>query len=230
MADLRVTWLNWCVTCAKFTIFNKCGSDSWEFSPDLYMCETTHSCVTWHDSFMCDISQLCKLWMSYFTHICVDLTLRVFARSIYVWNDSFMCDMTHSYVIFLIDFIHGWVISHICVWIWLLRFFLRSLWRGSARCRWARSFEVRDMTHLCVTWLIRVWHDSLMCDMTHSYVTFLIRTSTRHDSSMCDLTYLCMKWLSHVWHDSFICDMTHSYLGKTWLIHVWHDLFVYEMT
>jgi len=50
------------------------------------------------------------------------------------------------------------------------------------------------MTHVYVTWLMYMWHDSCICDMTHVHVT----------------------WLMYMWHDSCICDMTHVYV--TWLI------------
>jgi len=63
-----------------------------------------------------------------------------------------------------------------------------------------------DMTHLCVTWLIYVWHDSSMCDMTH----------------------LCVTWLIYVWHDSSIRGMIASYIA--WLIHRGHDSYIHMVT
>jgi len=76
-----------------------------------------------------------------------------------------------------------------------------------------------DMTYLCVTWLIRIWHDS--------------PPEKKEWVRGCRVT-----WLIHVWHDSFVYDMTHlqgkksvlivSYM--TWPIYTRHDSFIYDMT
>ena len=84
-----------------------------------------------------------------------------------------------------------------------------------------------NMTHLCVTRLIR------MCEMTHSYVwhdSFICGTWLCH---VCDMThtfvgmspFVCVKWLIHM------CDMTYTCVGHelfvcvTWLIHIC-DMFI----
>jgi len=126
--------------------------------------------------------------------------------------------------------------------------YLTPMWRD---CMWVESLvHTRDMTSLCVTWLIRmtcpvdmtgvyVWQNSFTC------VTWLndtlsrpvhVQDMTRKHNSYADMTYahiscMCVTWLIHV------CDMTHScvwqdsFMCVTWLIHVcdmthscvWHD-------
>jgi len=91
-----------------------------------------------------------------------------------------------------------------------------------------------DMTHSCVTWLVHVWHDSIVCYMTHWFGTQFLSCGA--------LLLLRVTWLIHVWHDSLMCDITH--LCVTWLIdvvhdhchvvhcywRVWRDLFMCDMT
>jgi len=57
----------------------------------------------------------------------------------------------------------------------------------------ASQLDLGDVTYLCVTWLICVWHDSFVCDVTH----------------------LCVTWLVCVWRDSFVHDVTFRWKYET---------------
>jgi len=72
--------------------------------------------------------------------------------------------------------------------------------------------HICDMTHGFVTWLIDMWHYSLICDMSHGYVAWLI--DMWHDSLICAMTHWHVPWLIDMCHDSFICAMTHSYVAR----------------
>ena len=93
-----------------------------------------------------------------------------------VWHDSFSCDVTQSCM--------HYDALKLCV----------------LCCVRRPVLHVRDMTHLCVTWLIYVWCDSIMCAPRRFEAMRVVLRGV--------LCCTCVTWLIYVWHDSFIYHVT----------------------
>jgi len=86
--------------------------------------------------------------------------------------------------------------------------------------KWCRQRKYVKLKRICVTWLIRMWHDLFAFDVTHSCLTLeqqvvQIAEQRADDTftNMCDMAYSHGTWLIRMWHDSFIFDVTHLCLA-----------------
>jgi len=88
-------------------------------------------------------------------------------------------------------------------------------------------FDAAWLLCMCVTWHMRAWHDSSMCNMTLLYQW--------QDYFVVDVTtFLCVTWRirmcymtpSYVWHDLYICVTWLIHMCDTALSHVWRNSFM----
>jgi len=113
------------------------------------------------------------------------------------------------------------------------------------------KFVLRDMVHSYMTWLIDVWHDSLMREMTYGCVTgceifeccytnggnrniFLSVMFECTDSCHTSMSHVTYQWvMSHI-NESCHISMSHVphqlRCTQTWLIHLCHGSLICDIT
>ena len=176
------------------------------------------SFLAWHASLIFDMAPAQGVGVGFFQSLFVwhDLSIRDMTRA-YIWHD--LCIRTHR----------G------CVGVFRSLFGKYSIWR-------TRTWLPQGGT--CMTCLIHIWDDALICEMTYSCVRGRIHTYLRigflkkkkwviyganwllSPNNMIRRTHprlpqgrASLICLIHVWDDAFIRENTHSEVR--WLVHAY---------
>ena len=230
MRDMTHTWLVFhCAITRKICItwLNYLWHDS-------SISDMTHLFVTWliylwHDSSICDMTRLFVTWLIYLWHdssICHLAHLFV-TWLMYWWHDSSICDTTHLLV--------TWLISMYVCTTRLINISHASSICGNAslneRARTRKSCvtslthdsfcnhsgNMRDMTHLFVTWLIFMYVS--IFHMTHPYVVM-----TR--ANPCMQLYLIFIVYNYIWYSLYALYLqwrVQLYLVPSYWLYLWQS-------
>ena len=168
----------------------------------------------WHDSFVCDMTQLCVAGLNYvscdsvtchMTHSYVTWLSHVWHDFLYVtwlihvWQDSFRCDLTHSCVI----------------WLWMSQ--LMHMWYA-----W-----MIEMNESCVT-MNHVWHVSVwsLSHMWHASIIHMNESFNHTDEWIMShmLSHVTREWVmsqTMIRCGSMSCTNNTSHVTKddwTWML------------
>ena len=163
------------------------------------------------DTKVCDMTQLCGIWLIYVGHVSFMWGMCHVNESC-PSSDAKVCEKTHLCGTWIMH--HG----HESRGVWLV-YVGRDSFMWDMTHTHVTWLDMSDSYVTHMTWLIHIWHlwhDSFVFD-TWWYVTWLIHMwHTWHDACICDTYDTTHSYVTH--HE--VCDTTHSYV--TCLIHTWH--------
>jgi len=200
----------------------------WLILTFMHMCDVTHS----HGSFLYS----CNAWHVSMHTCCVTLVTHC---SVFECNSFIRVMMTHSYLIYMCDMTHSYLLRH--SWYAPQRFRMQLVCKGDDDSFLSHSYVWHDLfipaasLLVCTAACSSVTHSYVWHDVFISRIQTLIHTCDNDSfssNSYCDMTHSYL--LRHFWYALqrvrmwliHMCDMTHSYVWHdsivcmTWLIHM----------